>query len=39
MLEVQVRENLAALDVTLTEEQVTWLNTASDPDVKKAWLR
>ena len=35
----QVRENLAALNVTLTDEQVARLTTAGDPDVKKAWLR
>lgn len=35
----QVRENLAALNVDLTDEQVTRLTTAGDPDVKKAWLR
>jgi aryl-alcohol dehydrogenase-like predicted oxidoreductase len=35
----QVRENLAALDVSLTDEQVIRLTTAGDPDVKKAWLR
>jgi aryl-alcohol dehydrogenase-like predicted oxidoreductase len=35
----QVAENLAALDVTLTDEEVERLSTAGNPDVKKAWLR
>ena len=35
----QVKENLGALSVTLTDEQMERLNTAGNPDVKKAWLR
>ena len=35
----QIRENPAALDASLTDEQVMRLTTAGDPDVKKAWLR
>lgn len=35
----QLRENLAALDVTLSEDQMTRLTTAGDPDIEKAWLR
>ncbi len=35
----QVKENLGALDVTLSAEQIQRLTTAGDPDVKKAWLR
>ena len=35
----QVRENLAALDVRLTGEQVERLTAAGNPDVTKAWLR
>lgn len=35
----QVRENVAALNVKLTEDQVRRLDTAGDPDVRKAWLR
>lgn len=35
----QVKENLGALNVTLTGDQVQRLTTAGDPDVKKAWLR
>jgi len=35
----QVTENLAALALTLSEEQMTRLDTAGNPDVKKAWLR
>jgi len=35
----QVLENLAALDVTLTADQMQRLDTAGNPDVKEAWLR
>ncbi|MBL8173428.1 MAG: aldo/keto reductase [Bryobacterales bacterium] len=35
----QLRENLAGLDLVLTEEQVERLTTAGNPDVEKAWLR
>ena len=35
----QVRENLDALKVTLTADQIERLTTAGNPDVKKAWLR
>ncbi len=35
----QVTENLGALDVTLSDDQMERLNTAGNPDVKKAWLR
>lgn len=35
----QLSENIAALNVTLTADQIQRLNTAGDPDVKKAWLR
>jgi len=35
----QVTKNLAALALTLSEEQMTRLDTAGNPDVKKAWLR
>jgi aryl-alcohol dehydrogenase-like predicted oxidoreductase len=35
----QLQQNVAALKITLTEEQMRRLNTAGDPDVKKAWLR
>ncbi len=35
----QVKENLASLDVNLSDEQMEILNTAGNPDVKKAWLR
>lgn len=35
----QIRENIAALDVVLSDEQMTMLTTAGDPNVKKAWLR
>ncbi len=35
----QVVENIAALDVTLTVDQMLMLDTAGNPNVKKAWLR
>jgi aryl-alcohol dehydrogenase-like predicted oxidoreductase len=35
----QVAENLGALKVTLSSEQMKRLDTAGNPDVKKAWLR
>jgi aryl-alcohol dehydrogenase-like predicted oxidoreductase len=35
----QVRENLGALNVKLTDDQVERLTTSGNPDVKKAWLR
>jgi aryl-alcohol dehydrogenase-like predicted oxidoreductase len=35
----QLSENIAALDTTLTEDQMTRLDTAGNPDVKQAWLR
>lgn len=35
----QLSENIAALNVALTDEQVGRLNTAGDPCVKQAWLR
>jgi len=35
----QVRENLSALGVELTADQMERLNTAANPSVKKAWLR
>lgn len=35
----QVGENLGALNLRLTEEQVERLTIAGDPDIKKAWLR
>lgn len=35
----QIRENIAALDVALTPEQVTRLDTAGNPEIKQAWLR
>jgi aryl-alcohol dehydrogenase-like predicted oxidoreductase len=35
----QLRENIAALDVRLTPEQMARLDTAGNPDVKNAWLR
>ena len=35
----QVTENIAALKLTLTDEQMEHLTRAGDPDVKKAWLR
>ncbi len=35
----QLDENLTALDVILSDTQMEILNTAGNPDVKKAWLR
>jgi aryl-alcohol dehydrogenase-like predicted oxidoreductase len=35
----QLTENIGALDVKLTKDQMTRLNTAGDPDIKQAWLR
>ena len=35
----QVKENIGALAVTLSEDQLERLETAGNPDVKKAWLR
>jgi aryl-alcohol dehydrogenase-like predicted oxidoreductase len=35
----QLAENIAALGITLTEDQVQRLDTAGNPNVKKAWLR
>ena len=35
----QLLENVAALDVTLDENQMERLNSAGNPDVKQAWLR
>jgi aryl-alcohol dehydrogenase-like predicted oxidoreductase len=35
----QLRQNIAALGIRLTEDQMQRLNTAGNPDVKKAWLR
>ncbi len=35
----QLEENISALSIKLSEEQMERLNTAGNPDVKKAWLR
>jgi aryl-alcohol dehydrogenase-like predicted oxidoreductase len=35
----QVTENIGALEVTLSEDQVRRLDTAGNPDIKQAWLR
>lgn len=35
----QLDENISALDVKLSTEQMELLNTAGNPNVKKAWLR
>lgn len=35
----QVRENIDALDVALSDDQMVMLTTAGNPNVKKAWLR
>jgi aryl-alcohol dehydrogenase-like predicted oxidoreductase len=35
----QGAENIGALRVTLSEDQIRRLDTAGNPDIKKAWLR
>ena len=35
----QLRENLSALNLTLSPDQLGRLDTAGNPDVKQAWLR
>jgi aryl-alcohol dehydrogenase-like predicted oxidoreductase len=35
----QLTENIAALDVTLSDEHMRRLDTAGNPDIKQAWLR
>jgi aryl-alcohol dehydrogenase-like predicted oxidoreductase len=35
----QLSQNIAALRISLNEHQLQRLNTAGDPEVKKAWLR
>jgi len=35
----QLSENMAALEITLTEDQMNRLNTAGNPDIEHAWLR
>jgi aryl-alcohol dehydrogenase-like predicted oxidoreductase len=35
----QIRENIGALAITLTEEQLRRLDTAGNPDTKQTWLR
>jgi len=35
----QVLENIDALDIRLTADQITRLDSAGNPDVKQAWLR
>jgi aryl-alcohol dehydrogenase-like predicted oxidoreductase len=35
----QLLENIAALDISLTEDQIRRLESAGNPDVKQAWLR
>jgi aryl-alcohol dehydrogenase-like predicted oxidoreductase len=35
----QVTENIGALEVTLSEDQVRRLDTAGNPDIEQAWLR
>ncbi len=35
----QLSENIAALDITLTDDQMKRLDTAGNPDIKQAWLR
>jgi aryl-alcohol dehydrogenase-like predicted oxidoreductase len=35
----QLAENLAALDIRLTEDQMRRLDAAGNPDIRQAWLR
>jgi len=35
----QLTENIAALNITLTQDQMLRLDTAGNPDIKQAWLR
>jgi aryl-alcohol dehydrogenase-like predicted oxidoreductase len=35
----QLRQNIAALNIRLNEDQMQRLHTAGNPEVKKAWLR
>jgi aryl-alcohol dehydrogenase-like predicted oxidoreductase len=35
----QFRENIAALDITLSGDQMRHLDTAGNPDIKKAWIQ
>jgi aryl-alcohol dehydrogenase-like predicted oxidoreductase len=35
----QLRQNIAALGITLNEDQMQRLNTAGNPEIKQAWLR
>jgi aryl-alcohol dehydrogenase-like predicted oxidoreductase len=35
----QLQETIGALNVHLSEEQMTTLNTAGNPDIKESWLR
>ncbi|UCG56576.1 MAG: aldo/keto reductase [Phycisphaerales bacterium] len=35
----QLTENIAALDMTLTDDQIDRLDTAGNPDIKQVWLR
>lgn len=35
----QLAENIGGLELTLSEEQMERLNTAGNPEIKKAWLR
>jgi aryl-alcohol dehydrogenase-like predicted oxidoreductase len=35
----QLQENIAALDVTLTSDQMTRLDTAGNPSVKQGWIQ
>ena len=35
----QLKENIAALDLVLSDEQMQTLNTAGDPVIRQAWLQ
>jgi diketogulonate reductase-like aldo/keto reductase len=35
----QLSENIAALDLSLSEEQMQQLSTAGNPKIERAWLQ
>ncbi len=35
----QLEENIAALDIVLSEEQMERLDSAGNPDVKQGWIQ
>lgn len=35
----QLAENIAALELTLTDDQMNRLNSAGDPQIEQAWIQ